>query len=95
MSKAGLDKWAKAKARGATASPPNVKAADLKGVSPSTRAWCVRSSSVSRPDNPPGVAEGHEAEWERAKAIVKPRWDKYDEPYAVVMHVFQNIVGSK
>jgi hypothetical protein len=32
--------------------------------------------------------------WERAKAAVKPNWDRYDEPFAVVSHVYHAMGGK-
>jgi hypothetical protein len=32
--------------------------------------------------------------WERAKQAVKPSWDKYDEPYSVVVHVYKAMGGK-
>lgn len=34
-----------------------------------------------------------EALWARAKRIVKPDWDRYDEPWAVVQKVYKNLGG--
>jgi uncharacterized protein len=55
--------------------------------------WTKASKDVNRPDNPPSFV-GDEDVWERAKEAVKPDWDKYDEPYAVVMSVYKNMGGS-
>ena len=43
------------------------------------------------PGNPPSLAKGHEAEWERAKKAVEPYWDRYSDPWAVVVYVFKKI----
>jgi len=33
------------------------------------------------------------ATWERAKAAVKPYWSQYEEPWAVVTHVYEQLGG--
>jgi hypothetical protein len=35
-----------------------------------------------------------EAIWEKAKAAVKKNWDDYDQPYAVVAHVYRSMGGK-
>lgn len=47
-----------------------------------------------RDGNPPAwVAD--ESIWERAKKAVEPKWDDYDEPWAVVAHVYDRMGGKK
>lgn len=52
------------------------------------------ASKVDPANNPPEwVAD--EATWERAKKAVEAgKWEEYDEPYAVVAHVYQNMGGK-
>jgi hypothetical protein len=83
--------WA-SKVNGGSARPPNVRAKSL-ALSSAAKAWIGRSSDVGRPDNPPAwVAD--EDTWDRAKAAVKRYWDEYDEPYAVVAYVYENMGGD-
>ena len=52
-----------------------------------TRAFPIR-------DNPPSwVAD--EALWERAKLAVRPYWDNYSEPWAVVASVYEQMGGRR
>jgi len=51
------------------------------------------ASAVTPETNPPSWI-GDEATWEKAKEAVKPRWDSYSEPYAVVTSVYENMGGS-
>lgn len=48
---------------------------------------------VTEENNPPNWALD-ESLWEKAKAAVEDRWDEYDEPYAVVAHVYQQMGGE-
>lgn len=43
--------------------------------------------------NPPEWVEDEDL-WERAKKAVEPNWDSYDEPYAVVAHVYKQMHGK-
>lgn len=40
----------------------------------------------------PGVRD--EALWARAKRVVKPHWQSYDQPWAVVQKVYKNLGGT-
>lgn len=63
-------------------------------LSPEKQAWVRKDpKKIPRDDNPASWVHD-EAAWERAKSIVKPHWDKYDEPWAVVTHIYQNITGT-
>jgi len=46
-----------------------------------------------RPDNPPSFVRNRreEAIWNRAKAAVRPRWQRYDRPWAVVVATFRKM----
>lgn len=55
--------------------------------------WSKKSKAYDRPDNPASWV-GDEDLWEKAKEAVKPDWDKYDEPYAVVASVYQKMGGT-
>jgi hypothetical protein len=43
--------------------------------------------------NPPAWVED-EAAWERAKEQIKPKWDDYEEPWAVVVHIYKQMTGG-
>lgn len=43
--------------------------------------------------NPPAWVAS-EATWEEAKKAVEPTWDNYDDPWAVVAHVYEQMGGS-
>lgn len=79
--------------------PPNVKADDLEGIDEQTRseikfnAKSPEYQPFDKTHNPPG-AVGSEKTWDRAKKAVKKYWKGYDEPWAVVMHVYQNMGGK-
>lgn len=51
------------------------------------------SEGITEETNPPASITDEDI-WERAKAAVEPYWDRYDEPYAVVMHVYDNMGGG-
>jgi hypothetical protein len=51
------------------------------------------ASDVDEEHNPPDMITD-EAIWEKAKKAVEPKWDDYDEPYAVVMHVYKEMGGG-
>lgn len=62
-------------------------------LTPARLAWARRSSDLERADNPPAwVAD--EALWEQAKRRVRPHWAEYRQPYAVVVHVYQQMGGA-
>jgi hypothetical protein len=51
------------------------------------------AKGVTAKNNPPAwVAD--EAIWEKAKKAVEPKWDDYDEPYAVVATVYKSMGGA-
>lgn len=47
----------------------------------------------ARDGNPPSWATDPD-KWAEAEKAVKPHWDEYDEPYAVVAHVYKNMGGG-
>jgi len=51
------------------------------------------SKGIDEHNNPPQWVEDEDI-WEKAKDAVEPHWDEYDEPYAVVTHVYQQMGGS-
>jgi hypothetical protein len=55
--------------------------------------WTAASKDIHRADNPPSWVDD-EATWEKAKEAVGKDWDKYDDPYAVVVSVYKNMGGS-
>lgn len=52
-----------------------------------------KAQGITEETNPPDAITD-EAIWEKAKAAVEPHWDDYDEPYAVVMHVYKEMGGG-
>lgn len=79
--------------------PPNVKAKDLHWIDEETRQEIRENGKkeeyipFDKPHNPPG-AIASEKTWNRAKKAVKKHWKKYDEPWAVVYHVYRNMGGK-
>lgn len=55
------------------------------------RQWGKQPPPV--PGNPPEWVDD-EAAWERAKKAVEPKWGDYDEPWAVVAHVYKQMTGG-
>lgn len=53
----------------------------------------LKDYDPERDGNPPAWIED-EATWERAKKAVEPKWSEYDEPYAVVAHVYRSMGGT-
>lgn len=51
------------------------------------------SADVDEDHNPPASITDEET-WNKAKKAVEPYWDNYDEPYAVVMHVYEAMGGE-
>jgi len=89
----GLSKWSKQVPSGKSGGgAPKAVTANQLAVSGTIKDWIRRSNAVDRPDNPANWVKDEDV-WERAKAAVKPHWDKYDEPYAVVTHVYENMGG--
>jgi len=82
-----------------TEAPPNVRAEDLEGIDDQTRAEIKFNGKsheyqpFDKTHNPPG-AVGSEKIWNRAKKAVKKYWKNYDEPWAVTMHVYQQMHGK-
>lgn len=60
---------------------------------PEQAQWATATKAPERPDNPPSWVTDEDA-WEKAKAAVKKNWGDYDEPWAVVSHVYQNMTGG-
>lgn len=91
-----LSTWARSQlGEAAKQTPPNVRAKDLPGLDATARAqlsgWGKQRPPV--PGNPPSWVDD-EAAWERAKKAVEKNWGDYDEPWAVVAHVYQNMTGG-
>lgn len=79
--------------------PPNVKADDLDWIDEETRKE-IKSNGKNheykpfdKSHNPPGAISS-EKTWDKAKKAVKKYWKKYDEPWAVVYHVYKNMGGK-
>lgn len=97
-SKGNYGDWAakadRPKAGNPGAPPPNVKADDLTHLRPEDREK-IKTTGKARvmPGNPPAWVHD-EATWERAKKAVQKYWGNYDEPWAVVAHVYGQMGGS-
>jgi hypothetical protein len=66
------------------------------GLSAVQEAELMDLDAQGTPDakgNPPSWVDD-EAAWDRAKEAVRPKWDSYDQPYAVVAHVYQQMTGK-
>lgn len=55
--------------------------------------YAVLGRLVNPAKNPPCWVEDEDI-WERAKEAVAPRWENYDEPYAVVTYVYEQMGGG-
>ncbi len=88
---ADLSKWAKSK--GGYAKPPNTKSEALTWLGEKDREILAKPKSIGWKGNPPAWVDD-EATWDRAKAAVEKYWDEYDEPYAVVASVYENMGGG-
>lgn len=53
----------------------------------------IEGTATTRPDNPPSWVMD-ETTWTRAKEQVRPYWDAYSEPWAVVAHVYRQMGGA-
>lgn len=79
--------------------PPNVRAKDIKWIDEETRQEIKDNGKNheyiphDKSHNPPG-AIASEKTWDKAKKAVKKYWKKYDEPWAVVYHVYENMGGK-
>lgn len=79
--------------------PPNVRADDLDWIDEQTRQEIKANGKnpeyipFDKPHNPPS-AIGSEKTWDKAKKAVKKYWKGYEEPWAVVMHVYKNMGGK-
>ena len=79
--------------KGYEKAPPNVHR-DIYADRPEILSWIdLAPRDFERPDNPPQWV-ANEALWERAKKAVEKYWSNYDEPYAVVTHVYENMGGT-
>lgn len=62
-------------------------------LSASPAGWAaLNASEYPRADNPAAWVQD-EAIWEQAKAEVLPDWGRYDQPWAVVTHVYERMGG--
>lgn len=48
---------------------------------------------IAAPGNPPSWVLDEDT-WDRAKEAIRKRWADYDEPYAVVASIYQNMGGG-
>lgn len=69
--------------------PPDKKASDF---SPEEAAF-IRSMAKQDENKAQDENEIDEKTWKRAKKAVKPYWKKYEEPWAVVYHVYSQMGG--
>jgi len=51
------------------------------------------AKGVTEETNPPAWVADEDI-WEKAKAAVEPKWDEYDEPFAVTAAVYKKMGGS-
>jgi len=79
--------WAKKMVAGGWKASPKTSA----DLSAKQAAWVRKDpKNRKRADNPPAWVED-EAAWGKAKAAVEKNWGSYDEPWAVVAHVYDNM----
>lgn len=55
--------------------------------------WTTQSKDMHRSDNPPSFIDDEDT-WAKAKEAVAKDWDKYDDPYAVVVSVYEKMGGG-
>ncbi len=69
---------------------------DTKDLSVDELDWiALAPKTLDRQDNPPGfVDKNDEDTWERAKEIAKKNWDRWDNPWAVTVHIFKRMIGE-
>lgn len=75
--------------------PEDKKAEDIKWITKEERQAIkdCGTNPTLKPHNPPGSIAS-EKTWDKAKKAVKKYWKKYDEPWAVVYHVYRNMGGK-
>jgi len=76
------------------ASPPAVKAAELQQLDGASQQQLREWGTAPEVEGNPPAWVGDESSWERAKEIVQEKWEQYDEPWAVVAHVYFNMGGT-
>jgi len=54
--------------------------------------WTSQATEKEREDNPPSWVMDEDI-WERAKKAVEPYWNRYRDPYAVVVYVYKQMGG--
>jgi len=66
---------------------------DLASRAQAERWASYGGKTETRIDNPPMFVrtKAEEARWERAKAIVRPRWHAYDSPWSAVVKVYYDL----
>jgi hypothetical protein len=74
--------------------PEDVKCADLKWLSKEDRAELKSWGTAKSVEGNPPAWVASEKTWDKAKKAVKKYWKRYDEPYAIVAHVFRNMGGK-
>lgn len=75
--------------------PEDKRAEDIKWCSEEERRLIKENGTdpTFKPHNPPGSIAS-EKTWDKAKKAVKKYWKKYDEPWAVVYSVYENMGGK-
>lgn len=68
-------------------------ALNSQGLPPDQAQWASVTNEPERPDNPPEWVTD-EAAWARAQAAVEKDWGSYEEPWAVVTHVYKSTIGE-
>jgi hypothetical protein len=74
--------------------PPNVRAEELTQLDGGAQQQLKEWGTATEVEGNPPAWVGDEATWERAKEAVEKHWENYDEPYAVVAHVYFNMGGT-
>jgi len=87
---AGLGGWALYQ-RGKAAEEIETEGSEILSASPA--GWAaLNATEYPRADNPAAWVQDEDI-WERAKAEVLPDWGRYDQPWAVVTHVYEQMGG--
>lgn len=67
---------------------------DANQLKPDRKKWVLKNpKEYPRADNPPAFVT-NETAWNNAKEAVKPNWNQYKEPWAVVVHVYEQMTGE-
>jgi hypothetical protein len=74
----------------------DVRPYQLTFLSPEDQTYIAQMGTSydfpNHPNPPPWVADP--AVWKRAKKIVKKHWRRYNSPYSIVSHIYENMGGK-